>query len=656
MPGIFLSNSLMREKVAHRKSTKHIVLLWVSCIFFALGILFFVLYKAEPAKVVDLPAMHTDFIGREEELAALERRLLMKPLGRSINLAAICGQSGIGKTELAITFAHKHMADFSLIAWIDATSNESLVHSYAKLADMLQIHEVHPELQRDKVHLALEQNKGQPWLLIIDDLCKAPSGLPAFGGAVLITCRDKGYYSPNAIIELFQDKLQAVRLLSRLTGKDVSSELEHLAEDLDFLPLMINIAGQYIAETPGINISNYSALLHENTPLKWIEFRKRYPKSLAATYLATVKLLEEKHPLSVNFLKEVSYLHHQNIPEELLTCWLEEKGGFKKSEIPLIKGDILRELINHSLIRYDVNKRDFSIHQLLSQTLHLDRQEKIDLTNILIHLESVEKYNPTQNESIRPFQKVLPHCLKVLEESHSISLAIQVARYFIDTECDFEKGKVYLNKADLWSQTLSHPIRGRISFLQGVVEYRQGNFQQALAQFDQALATFEQHVNESLYFGIEQNPKKCSRQYQIAICMQYQGQTLRELGLLQEASSRLEDALCAFHLIAEEHFDIARVLREQALILWAQNDKEKAICKLREAIEMQKRVYGDTYMYQPAVASTHKILGNFLFEMGEYQKADDAYQLAQTVNKTIYKSDEHPFQKELISLRTRGHF
>ncbi len=650
MPAVFLST--VKDEVVEERKT--IGWKWAA-LFVVLAIpLILLFWKSSPPTIVDLPTKHADFIGRAKELAILKQRLLARQKARGINFAAICGEGGIGKSELAISFANEHLADFAFIGWVDGSSEEALVHSYAKLGDSLEILEEHPDRRREKVHAKLEKEKG--WLLIFDDVPQVPADIPKSGGAILITCRDKGICPPEACIELEKNQEDALVLLSKLTGQKRSEDLQHLAEQLDFLPLMIDLAGHYIAETPGIDFSHYSELLKEksaNNPIKWVELRKRYPKSLAATYLTTLKLLESKHPLSLEFLKEASFLHHQNIPEELLACWLEEKKIYSLAEIPIIKGDILRELQNHSLIRYDAKRGDFSIHQLLHQTLEQVRDGHRWLS-ILTQLEAVAHYNPTQKDTIRPFQRVLPHCLSVIEQSPSIPLAMTVARYFVDTEHDLKKGQIYLDKAATWAQGWSHPIQGRIAFLQGMLEFRKEQYGPALNCFDRAHMIFEEQDDNQLYQGIEQNPQKCTKEYQRAICMEYQGQALRLLGRIEEAETLLEESLQAFQAISKEHFDIARILREQALILWERGAQAEAITKLEEAIAMQQRVYGDSYLSQPAVAATHRILGNFFFERGEYQKADQAYQFAIEINQAIYHSDVHPFQLELLELREKA--
>jgi len=649
MPAIFLSNIQVKESISSPIWNKKIL---GACLILLFIPLLFVNWSQEAVKIVNIPNRHADFIGRSKELSYLKQRLLAKQKGRAINLVALCGEGGLGKTELAITFANQHMSDFSLIGWINGSSEESLVHSYAKLSDILDIREELPERRREKVHFALENRKGKPWLLIFDDLREVPADLPKSGGAVLITCRDRGICAPQNVLELSKAPEEAIVLLSKLTGKERSAELESLAEQLDYLPLMINLAGHYISETPGIDLAHYSNLLSEESdPIHWVEFRKRYPKSLAATYLTSLKLLENKHPLSVEFLESAIFLHPSNIQEELLTHWLKERKVFSPAQIPIIKGDILRELRNHSLIRYDAKQGEFSIHQLLYQTLLMQKERVYDWSTILMNLDPVKQFNPTQKDSIRPFQKLLPHCIKALEQSHSIPLTVTVARYFLDTECDLHKGESYLAKAEEWSQGWNHPMRGRIAFLQGMLKYREREFSQALSYFDRALGIFEEQDEDQLYLGLEQNPKKCTRDYQRAITIQYQGQILRELGRLSEAEMRLEEALRTFQTIAEEHFDIARILREQALILWARGEQDSAIAKVEEAIKMQKRVYGDIYHFQPAVAATHRTLGKFLFEKGEYEQADRAYQVAVEVNRAIYQTEDHPFQIELRELR-----
>jgi tetratricopeptide (TPR) repeat protein len=681
MPGIFLSTVHREEApmIPHESSReeprKKIVIRYVFLLLLLLLIpLFLRGWNATPTKVFDVPSKYADFIGREKERDYLKEKLLKKREGREINLAAICGEGGIGKTELATAFSNEHINVFSCIAWIDGSSEEAVMHSYAGLGDVLEIQEQHPIRLREKIHRKLENLGGKPWLLIIDDLRTAPSDLPKAGGSVLMTCRDKSLCPSDSVLELEKNPQEAALLFSKLTGEEESESMEKLVERLDCLPLMINLAGHYIAETPGMSIDNYADIIWsvmetEESPLRKVEFRKRYPRSLAASYLITLKLLEEKHPLSWEFLKQIKSLHFKNIPEDFVTCWLEEKNQFTSAQITLLKGDILRELENHSLIRYDSKRGDFSIHQLLHQTLILEFKEEVqDLFHVLTKYDPICSYNPTHKETIRPFQKILPHCMAILNQiedadASSVRLALTVARYFVETEHHLKKGKIYLDLAEEWTRGWKHPVRGRIAFLQGILQFREAELSNekkesyllALGHFTEALAIFRRENNDENYQGIEQNAAKCTKEYQRAICIQYQGQMMRLLGRLTEAEKAFGEAVEAFQTIGggKDHFDIARILREQALILWERSQQGMAIQKLEEAMGMQERVYGKEYLFQPTVAATYRILGDFLFQRGEFLKSDQAYQKAIIVNQSIYQTKVHPYLADLHHLRSK---
>lgn len=647
-----------------------------------LGFLFFIFTNWNPgsAKIVNLPEKHPDFIGRKTELAQIAEILSANRDGDRTLLVAIHGEEGIGKTELAIAFGNDHLTQYSLIGWMDGSSKEALVHAYAKLGDHLGIDGERPDTRRDKIHLHLENNQDKPWLLIFDDLQELPHDVPKTGGVILVTCRDKSLFPATNTVQLLKNPDDALALLAKLTRQRPSSELNHLAEQLDYLPLMINLAGHYIINTPGVNVDNYSKILTETietaeSPLKWTELRRMSSKSLYASYLTTLQLLEKKHPLSFEFLKQATVLDHRNIPEAFLVSWLKQQSAYTPTQLIHHKGNILRELQNHSLIRYDEKQASFSFHRLLHHALALDQQNEGSVQNwinTLVENEHVKNYNPTHQKSIRPFQAILPHLLKIIEQikrfdEQAVKLLITAARYFLETDYQLQKGRYYLDQAENGTQAWTHPIKGRIAFMQGMVNYREAEqskeeneqkklFQAALLAFDRAREIFFIQYHDEQYQGLEQNPSKCNKEYQKAICLQFQGQTLRALGRLDEAEKLLEQALQEFLAFTggKEHFDIARILREQARILWEKEQHQEAIAKIESAIQMQKRVYGEIYLTQPTVASTHRILGDFYFQTADYAKALAAYQFAIDVNCTIYQSDDFPLRQELHELKNKA--
>ncbi|NGX37474.1 MAG: hypothetical protein K1000chlam2_00630 [Chlamydiae bacterium] len=354
MPGIFVSYAHQEEDQKASSEKK-----WnKKNLFFLIGpiIFFFLLFcNRGDTELLDLPTKHVDFIGREKELGILKKHLHTKKKERGSNLVALCGESGIGKTELAIAFANNRIKDFSLISWIDGSSEETISYSYAKLGEFLGIQESHFDTLWKKVHGALEKQRKKPWLLIFDDLREVPFDLPKSGGMVLVTCRDKSICPPKTLLEIEKNPLEAIHLLSKLTGEKELESLNQIAKQLDHLPLMMNLIGHYIAETPGVSISNFSAiapslLASKDSLLQKVDFIKRYARSLAETYLTTLEILKEKEPICVEFLKQAIYLHPNHIPVEYLSCWLKAKEKYSATQELCLRGDTLRELQNHCLI------------------------------------------------------------------------------------------------------------------------------------------------------------------------------------------------------------------------------------------------------------------------------------------------------------------
>ncbi len=685
MPGIFFSTIHKGEK-GESPAFDHLHILEdlpskrakVFSLFALLAVLslLFVIFKGwqrVPTTMLDVPPRCIDFMGREREQAYLKRELFKELPGS--NFVTIYGQGGIGKTELAVAFVQDHLKDFSLICWIDGSSEEAMARSYENMGDIWGIKEEDIGKLKEKVHRKLENFQGKPWLLVFDDVRIPLTHFPKSGGRCLVTCRDKNLCPTQVALELTQNPEEAVLLLARLTGEERSETMKLLAQKLDYLPLMINIAGHYIAETPGINLTNYSEMLSslmqtEHSPLLAREFWNRYPRSLSATYSITLDLLQKKHPLSHEFLQQVIFLNPKNIPAEFLTRWLEAKSKYSTAEINLLKGDVLRELQNHSLLRYDCDNDTLTIHESLHQALSLELKKEdrsLEVLKILSTFDSIHRYNPTRKETIRPFQKVLPHCTALLEQIKSPSrlatnLALTVSRYFIDTEHDLCRGEAYLSLAKKWTRGSHHPVEGRVAFLYGVLRFRQATklneknekYLQALDFFQEALAHFQMHNNDQLYEGIEQNPSKCTKEYQRAICLQYQGQMLRLLGRLDEAEAKLQQALEAFQILAngKDHFDIARIFREQGILLGEKGEYQAAIKKIEEAIAMQQRTYAAAYSSQPTVAATYRTLGDYLFKMGEFSKADQAYQKSIEINIEAYQTDIHPYLSDLYHRRS----
>ena len=142
MPGIplFPSDPLKEDNLSppsnKKASSSKFFMISLIIVLMAMGSWFFT-KSSDPTRIIHLKETHADFIGREEYLKSLEEICLQKKT--DVPVAVLWGEGGIGKSEIAIAFANKHLKRFAIIYWIDCATEESYRESYYQLAGSLNI-------------------------------------------------------------------------------------------------------------------------------------------------------------------------------------------------------------------------------------------------------------------------------------------------------------------------------------------------------------------------------------------------------------------------------------------------------------------------------------------------------------------------------------
>lgn len=122
----------------------------------------------------DAPDMHISlFIGRNTELQTMEEVLQPKSRSLTRRVLILGGTGGIGKTQLCINYAKRHVNSYSSIFWLDASSMTSIKNSLRKLANRLLPPDVVSKLDDAGVCIRvsnwLSELDNHRWLLILDN-------------------------------------------------------------------------------------------------------------------------------------------------------------------------------------------------------------------------------------------------------------------------------------------------------------------------------------------------------------------------------------------------------------------------------------------------------------------------------------------------------
>ena len=151
-------------------------------------------YPKSIPQVWNAPARNASFTGRNDVLDELRDQLLGS--SQAVVLPrALYGYGGVGKTQVALEYAHRYMAEYDVVWWVPAEQQELINPAFAELASRLELpigDNIIGAAQAAREALRL----GRPyarWLLIFDnadDPADIKAHFPAGPGHILVTSRN----------------------------------------------------------------------------------------------------------------------------------------------------------------------------------------------------------------------------------------------------------------------------------------------------------------------------------------------------------------------------------------------------------------------------------------------------------------------------------
>ncbi len=347
----------------------------------------------------NVPQRNSIFTDRDPALANLYEVFKEGQEGQVLT-HVINGLGGVGKTQVAIEYAYRYNHRYDAVFWIDVSDEQAFVKHLDIVVQLLALQEkmtIKVTYTITSLKLAVKQwlqalADDMRWLLILDnieDFALIKDFIPSGGnGHVLMTVRAQAIgtiaSSRHRLPEM--NPVDGALLLLRRTGKfgaqvllqDISNAdlvtAQELSRLMGNLPLALDQAGAYI-ERVDIDVSDYLEYYNDSRwRPKLLEKRgeptMHHPASVATTWNRAFAKIRQINPDAYSLLLLCSFLHHEAIPEEVLTRGITALPILQTlARNPLLRDAAFAELRKYSLLVKENRTKTFSMHRLVQVVL-----------------------------------------------------------------------------------------------------------------------------------------------------------------------------------------------------------------------------------------------------------------------------------------------
>jgi tetratricopeptide (TPR) repeat protein len=594
------------------------------------------------------------FTGREPILRALHRQLGRTQAAALTQSSALCGLGGVGKTQIALEYAYQHALDYSGVFWLGAETEEQMVSSLLRIAEVLRLPE-RDDQDQQRVLAAVRHWLGAhgQWLLIVDnveDLTLLDRVLPTIrSGALLLTtrCQTLGTRAYSLDLAPMRPKEGLLFLLRRaklLVPEAGSRQVRQFAqvhptsyraatelvEALGALPLALDQAGAYL-EATHCGVSAYLKLFQtQRAPLLASrgEGTCDHPESVSTTFQLAITRAAQHHCALRDLLRVCAFLQADAIPEELFRQGSKHLGA-KLSAVSgneLQWNQLLACACGYSLLERQPEQRTLSLHRLVQAVL----LESMSLTErgqwskcVLRALDAAfpEVLSDAEYPAWQQCERLLPHALSCLHwpeaEKESLvlaSLAHRIAQYLRASGRYVEAEPLYQRSLHIREQALGpdHPQVATVLSSLASLYRDQGKYVEAEALYQRVLHVWEQSTDPD--------------DLQAATTLTYLASLYVEQGKYIEAEPLHQRALhIREQALGLDDLQVAHSLNALAVLYRRQGNYEQAASLLQRALHIREQALGPEH---PNVASPLYNLANLALEQDNYNRAEPLFQRA----------------------------
>ncbi len=579
-----------------------------------------------------------NFVGREGVLTRLHESLQLR------SIAAVVGMPGVGKTELALQYAHIYGKKYAGgCYWLGMRDR--------KLDDVLT-QQIKREFRSDLPAEITASGDIAQWcwgewarnlpdrsqvLVVLDNVDEAAQiggmlpGNPCF--RLLVTTRTHALVDANAEEKLDElTDVAALQLLEKFISSRVAAELaaaKRLCDDLlGNLPLGIELAGRYLQQDDELTIADFAAdldILQEALDAE--DTRAVYPLMTAERGVkSTLELSWRKLTAdSQTIAKLLGLCAPRGIPWKLAEE-MAKRGEIAPTEKEITKSvkQARQQLANLHLIKWDKQRKTATLHALVRQFLHQKAQSPESLKQIFADTmlqRAKQAGHDMVLERVAAMRDIVPHIEEVaLHYTHLLSdddfdwSFIGAGRFYDSQGLYFAALPWYEMCLETAEQRLgaNHPSTATSLNNLAALYDSMGNYPAALPLFERALQIHEQQLGAN-------HPSTSTSLNNLA-------GLYKSIGKYAEAEPLYLRALAIKEAqLGAHHPSTATSLNNLAGLYRSMGNYPAALPLYQRALQIRERQLGANH---PRTASSLNNLAELYRSMGNYPAALPLYQRA----------------------------
>ncbi|MBA2393511.1 MAG: tetratricopeptide repeat protein [Ktedonobacteraceae bacterium] len=572
-------------------------------------------------------------------------------------IQALSGPVGVGKTQIAVEYAHLYKEQYKMVLWFEAASRSILsdkITSYAEQLSLTEHASIDEQHRFDAFKRWLQQY--DHWLLVLDNLeemtlIEQIVPVESTGHVLLTTLTQETGHLASVIpvIEMTDEDgalflLRRAKLIEGHTSTDTITQAAFaqatsIVQAVGGSSLALDQAGAYI-DRVRCSLARYLQLYHkEGARLLAVRgLAQVHPDPITETLSLNFQKVEQSHPYALRLLYLFAFLYPDAIPEEMIEQGTHtlDKPLQKLAADVLALENVIALLLKYALVQRRIESRTLSIHRvvqaILKEKLPTRQQRRWALQTVRLVSSVFPKPDLSNWSTCEKYFSQARHCAELIDkfdlvQKEALHLVIHLGEYCYQ-RAYYRDAETYLTNAlQSCEQTMGSDHLDTAHVLNNLarVYHKLAHYQEAEEHYQRAETILKQ------IWGTEHS--------EIAQVLNDLALLYSDWGKYQEAEVLYQEVISMYeHTIGSDDPETAAALNNLATVYDELGKHSLATSLYQSAFSIEERTLG---IRHPSMALSMTTLAGRYEDQKDYPQAEKLYQRTLAIQEQIL-GPEHP--------------